>query len=117
MYYVMSVSYIILNRCNQKYNSILVQTESSLVPHSSAYVILNRRVRNINIEINLPNESIAGDNCIAETSHDAELLYTVKTDYTYRGLRFLLATSLRSSGGRDLLLFLACAAEVIYLVR
>lgn len=42
----------------------------------SAYIISNRRVRNINIEINLPNESIAGDNCIAETSHDAELLYS-----------------------------------------
>lgn len=60
---------------NQKHNSTLVQNKSSLVCHYSAYVILNRRVRNINIEINLPNESIAGDNCIAETSHRADSFY------------------------------------------
>lgn len=92
-----SIVVYVLNRGNHKYNSILVQYKPSVQYHTGAYVILNRRVHNINIEINLPDESIAGDNCIAETSHDAELLYTVKTDYyTYRrGLRFLLATSLR----------------------
>jgi len=60
----------------QKHNSIRVQNKSSPARLYSAHVIPNRRVRNINIEINLPNESIAGDNCIAETSHDAELLYS-----------------------------------------
>jgi len=66
----------IKSRQPQKHNSIPIQNKSSPAQFYSAYVIPNRRVRNINIEINLPNKSIAGDNCIAETSHDAELLYS-----------------------------------------